>query len=465
LNRAATGVVRTPKWLTRALSSLKREAGLAIVFCLSASVAVRAQAPTNGVPGESSQPPAESLSLTEAQRAAFERNWDLLAAKSGIGLATAQLIVAKEFPNPTANWTTFKVGSRQAATPLGNTLWDRNYDSLATVSQLIEIAGKRHDRQMAARAGIQGAKARFYDAKRTLDQGVTKAYIAALLAQENVLVLNQSAGYLRHEAQIAEVRFKAGDISESDEKQIEINADQFELQAKAAEATAVQARIGVEVLMGLTHPKGAWRPVESLDNLAGLLAPPPAETKPNAARPDVLAAEADLRGGLANLKLQKALRIPDPTFSLGYEHEPPGGGPPVDTFNLGVSFPLPLWNRNGGNIKAAQASLQQFEFALGKVRTQAKADVANAEVEYGEADSRLHRYQEQIRPKATQVRESVAFAYEKGGASLVDLLDAERTDNDVRLAAAQALSDTASAVADLKAARTVLSEAELNSNK
>jgi len=137
----------------------------------------------------------------------------------------------------------------------------------------------------------------------------------------------------------------------------------------------------------------------------------------------------------------------------------------VDTFNLGVSFPLPLWNRNGGNIKAAQASLQQFEFALGKVRTQAKADVANAEVEYGEADSRLHRYQEQIRPKATQVRESVAFAYEKGGASLVDLLDAERTDNDVRLAAAQALSDTASAVADLKAARTVLSEAELNSNK
>jgi outer membrane protein, heavy metal efflux system len=63
------------------------------------------------------------------------------------------------------------------------------------------------------------------------------------------------------------------------------------------------------------------------------------------------------------------------------------------------------------------------------------------------------------------VRESVAFAYDKGGASLVNLLDAERTDNDVRLATAQAMSDTASAVADLEAAQGVLSESELKSYK
>jgi cobalt-zinc-cadmium efflux system outer membrane protein len=80
---------------------------------------------------------------------------------------------------------------------------------------------------------------------------------------------------------------------------------------------------------------------------------------------------------------------------------------------------------------------------------------------YQEARARLQRYQEQIRPRSAQVRESVAFAYDKGGASLVDLLTAERDDNNVRLAAAQALSDTASTAADLKAARTVVSETEL----
>jgi outer membrane protein TolC len=96
---------------------------------------------------------------------------------------------------------------------------------------LIEIAGKRHDRQMAARAGILGAKARFYDAKRTLDQGVTKAYIAALLVENNIRILNESSRLLRHEADIAGARFKAGDISDSDNKRIEINAAQYELQA------------------------------------------------------------------------------------------------------------------------------------------------------------------------------------------------------------------------------------------
>jgi len=73
----------------------------------------------------------------------------------------------------------------------------------------------------------------------------------------------------------------------------------------------------------------------------------------------------------------------------------------------------------------------------------------------------LRQYQEQIRPRSAQVRQSIAFAYSKGGASLVDLLTAERDDNNVRLATAQALSDAASTAADLKAARTIVSETEL----
>ena len=77
----------------------------------------------------------------------------------------------------------------------------------------------------------------------------------------------------------------------------------------------------------------------------------------------------------------------------------------------------------------------------------------------------MAHYQNQILPKSQRVRESVAFAFEKGGAALVDLLEAERADNDARLATAQAMSDAASAAADLEAARNVLSETELNSQR
>ena len=186
------------------------------------------------------------LSLAEAKQIAFQRNWDLLAAKSEIDAAQAQLIVAREFPNPTASVSTAKIGDRESGTTLGNGLWERNYDSIAAVSQLIEIGGKRHNRQVSARAGVAGARAGFFDARQLLDQGVTKAYIAAVLAGENAWILNESAGFLRHEADLAEVKFKAGAISDSDEKQIEISAEQFELQAKSADAAAVQTRIAVK---------------------------------------------------------------------------------------------------------------------------------------------------------------------------------------------------------------------------
>ena len=399
------------------------------------------------------------LSLGEAQRIAFQRNWDLLAAKSGVELATAQLLVAKEFPNPNFSWSTLKIDPNGNATSLGNGLWERSYDTIVSVSQLVEIGGKRYARQTSARSGITAARARFLDARRSLNQGVTKAYVAALLADENARVLEQSASALRREAEIAEARFKAGEISDSDRKQIQNSAEVFDLQAKSAKTAALQARISIEVLLGVKDAKGQWIAQDSLESLGLSVSP---DEVPGAAgiRPDVLAAEADLRKAEADLDLQKAQRIPDPTFSLFYERNPPGM-PGPDTFGLGVSFPLPLWNRNRGNIHAAEASKEQSALSLGKISAQSQADIATAELAYEEARQRLRQYQEQIRPRSAQVRQSIAFAYSKGGASLVDLLTAERDDNNVRLATAQALSDAASTAADLKAARTIVSETEL----
>ena len=171
-------------------------------------------------------------------------------------------------------------------------------------------------------------------------------------------------------------------------------------------------------------------------------------------RPDVLAAEADLRRANADLYLQRAMRVPDPTLSLQVEHNPPGGGPPIDTYGAGVSFPLPLWNRNGGNIGMAQAASEQAVLALEKARFQARSDLANAREAHAEAVARWTRYHDQIVPRSAKVRETIAFAYRRGGVSLVDLLEAERADHDIRLAEVQAMADAVCAAADLAAAET-----------
>jgi len=398
---------------------------------------------------------AQAFSLAEARRLACERNWDLLAARTGLDAATAQLLVSQEFPNPTFSYSTAKIGSQAGSTALGNGLWSRSYDTIFAINQLIEIGGKRQARKASAQAGVIGAQARFHDARRLLDQGVTKAYVAAVLAGENARILTDSAEMLRHEAEIAQTRLQAGDISEADEKQLENNADVLALQARSAATAAVQARIAVEILLGVNQPRGLWIPTDSLAQMVG---PIPPTNATNALRPDVLAAEADLKQSKADLQLQKAMRIPDPTVSFLVEHNPPGGGPPEDTVGIGVSFPLPLWHRNRGEIQSAQATVDKNALMLARARAQMAADVANAQAACTEASERWQRYQNQILPKSQKVRESVAFAYEKGGASLVNLLEAERADNDARLATAQAMSDTASAIADLKAATEIMAK-------
>ncbi|MHB8521956.1 MAG: TolC family protein [Limisphaerales bacterium] len=390
------------------------------------------------------------LSLAEAKRIAFERNWDLLAARSDVDIATAQKIVAKEFPNPAVSLLATRINTdgRPSGTVLGNSVWHRNYDSFAAINQLFEIGGKRSSRKASAAAGYQAAEARLKDARRVLDFGVTQAYVVALLAETNVAILKQSAASLSREARIAETRLKAGDISLADENQIEIAADRLELAARTSEAAATSARIAVEVLMGVEHPRGDWASGDSLEGLA-LLQGDVTRLRAAQERPDLVAAEAALHKAEADLRLQKAMRIPDPTFLTQYERNPPDQ---PNTIGIGVSFPLPLWNRNRGAILAAQAARDQAALQVNKIKMQIAADLANAQVAYREASARWRQQRDAIQPKSGKILTTVTFAYEKGGASLLDLLSAERNDNDVRLATAQAAADTVSAVASLEAA-------------
>jgi cobalt-zinc-cadmium efflux system outer membrane protein len=402
------------------------------------------------------EPVAPTLSVADARRAAFLNNWDLLAAKSDVDIATAQRLVAREFPNPTLSLGTSKISfdGHPNGTSQGNGLWERSYDTVTAIGQLIEIGGKRAARKVAAAAGLRGAEARLADARRLLDQAVTQAYVAAVLAERNEQVLADSVASLRQEANIAAARQHAGDISTADQSQIEIAAARLELDARDAEAAARAARVQLEILLGERKPQGHTQLTETLEQLSEAspgqrATAAPSELMAPPQRADLTAAEAARTKAEADLRLQKAQRVPDPTVSFQYEHEPPDL---PNTVGLMVSFPLPLWNRNRGNITAAEAVVRQAATQAEKVRAQIIADIVTARVAFDAAQARWRRYREELQPKSGKVRESVAFAYQKGGASLLDLLTAQRTDNEVRLATAQAAAAAANAAAALRAA-------------
>lgn len=426
-----------------------RPSGCGLILLAGVLFSSPAPAATNSPAAAPGRPGLQNLSLADAQRLAVQQNWDLLAAAAGVDVATAQKIVAHEFPNPTLSISTAHVSldNHPNSTSEGNGLWQRSYDTIFAVNQLFEIGGKRHHRQASAQAGWEEARAQFLDARRTLDLGVAKAYIAAALAGENAEVLSASAATLHEEARLAAVRQNAGEISQADKEQIEITAERFEADAQAAQSAAAQARVGLEVLLGVARPNGAC---SLADRLEALVTEREVNTNSTGMwRPDVMQAEAAWRKAEADLRLQKANRIPDPTVLAQYEHNP---SDLPNTAGFGVSLPLPLWNRNRGNILAATAAREQARLAFEKAKAQAAADIATGLLAYNEAARRWQRYKQSVRPKSERVRQTKAYAYQKGGASLLDMLVAERDDNEVRLAALQAASDAANAMAGLKAA-------------
>jgi cobalt-zinc-cadmium efflux system outer membrane protein len=101
---------------------------------------------------------------------------------------------------------------------------------------------------------------------------------------------------------------------------------------------------------------------------------------------------------------------------------------------------------------AAEAARKSAEAQVAKTRANIAAEIVSARVSYESAESRLRQYRGDILSSSSDILKTVSFAYQKGGASLLDLLSAQRNDNDVRLAAAQAAAEKANAAADLRAA-------------
>ena len=399
--------------------------------------------------------PTGGVSLDEAIRAAVIHNWDLLAAKTNIDLNHAQELIAKEFPNPTFSLGTTKINvdGRSSKTGKDSGFWSRNYDTVAAVGQLIELGGKRTWRQLAAKQGLLSSEAAFQDAERQLKNGVIKAYAKVLQEDEVVAILKESEETLKHEAEITSRRLDAGDVSEADKQQIDIAAERFAADREVEESNATNARISLELLMGVAKPEGKIVLSHKLPELAQKLAQDKAGSKGE--RPDLVAAEALVKQMEANVGLQKAGRVPDITVQVQYEHEPPDQ---PNTAGIGFSIPLPLWNRNKGAIAAAEAQKANAQLGVEKIRSQVISDTNQAWATYHSANDKWQRYTQTISPKSRDSLAALTYAYRKGGIPLVALLTAQRNDNDIRTAAAQAALDTVSAAADVNATRPYLTK-------
>jgi cobalt-zinc-cadmium efflux system outer membrane protein len=385
-----------------------------------------------------------TLTLADALALAEQQNPMLGAQAQSIESSRAGEITAGLRPNPTLQNDT-------TSATLG-------------VYQEFEVAGKRRARLESARLATSISQTDFADARRTLVFNVRQAFVGALLAKANVALAQENLESFQKVVDLNRVRLEKGALSGADFLKIEIQTLQFQtdledatLALKTAKAS-LRALVGGSNLEGEFDVEGTLRATPFERNLADL------QQLAMANRPDLKSAEAGIRKGEADVHLARANSFPDPTIGASLLHtgNEIGGpswfepfypkGETSNAMGLGVSFPLPLFNRNQGEIARARSEQRRAEYLARAARNQVLQDVETAYASFESSRDRVRLYEQTYLSRARESRDIAEFAFQKGATSILDFLDAERTYRTTQLAYRRELAAHETNLAQLEAA-------------
>ncbi|WHZ22001.1 MAG: CzcABC family efflux RND transporter, outer membrane protein [Nitrospira sp.] len=392
-------------------------------LCVLPAVGMAARA-TEPVLAAPVPPPAVRLSLTEAMALFLKENLDLLIAKYGIDSSKGQQITARLFPNPV-----LQIGTLASFTQ-GNTAG--NSGSFATqVQQLFELAGKRGYRIESAGFGVQTAEADFEDAVRQLGFTIKDSYYRVLVAQRRLALAEENRDRFARILDVNTIRFKKGYIAEVDLIRIRLQVVDFQSQVIESIQEGESARAELRQLLRLSPATKLELTTEMdyrrVDPDMGKLRSVALDI-----RPDIKGRRAALSQREADLKLAKAYRIPDVTIGAGYSVQGPRGpdNQQMGILNLGV--PLPLFNRNQGGILQAEVGVQSAQADLDRTVNRVENQVDVAYRNLLQSRRLVEAYLAGVLDDARSTFTIVERAYERGGATILDLLDAARTSRTIQ---------------------------------
>ncbi|MGQ0811561.1 MAG: TolC family protein [Nitrospiraceae bacterium] len=364
------------------------------------------------------------VSLDEALALFLRQNLDLIVARFGIDYSRGQQITARLFPNPLLS-----VGTQGSFTQ-GNTP-AKSSEIQTQVQQLFELAGKRGYRIESAGFGTQSAEANFEDAVRQLNFTVKDTYYRVQLAQRRLTLAEENRDRFSRILDVNSIRFKKGYIAEVDLIRIRLQVVDFQSQVIQAIQDADSARADLRQLLRLSPATQLELTTEldyhRVDPDIGKLRNVVVDV-----RPDIRAKRLARSQREADLKLAKAYQYPDITIGAGYSVQGPRGPDNQQMTILNFGVPLPLFNRNQGGILQAEVAAQTAEADLARTINQAENQVDVAYRNLVQSRRLVEAYLGGILEDARSTFTIVERAYEKGGATILDLLDAARTSRTIQ---------------------------------
>jgi len=382
--------------------------------------------------------PVIPATLTLGQAVALFRahGLDLLIAEAAAEGAAGDALAAGAIQNPSVSGGFYHSFFQDNAFESHNGWFVGLGDSNAIVDTL---SGKRGLRRSVADAALAAARLGRADALRTLELQVKQIYYQTVAAGEALELAHETAEATTHTFDLNQIRYKSGAISEVDLSRTETAKLEAEQMVDAATLALRTAKVQLAFLLGQRHlfndftvDAGQLRartPALQSTSVAALV------ERAMEARPDLRAQESQRTRAAQSVALAHRQRFPD--FGLGVQYTeqgsgnaPPPGSPSAispPTLEISLTGTLPLFYQQQGEIKKAEADARTQDAAAAKLRAQVVADVENAYAGYQTAQRQVQRMEGRLLDRAQRARQLVELQYQKGAASLLEYLDAQRT--------------------------------------
>ena len=403
-----------------------------------------------------------TLALVPGARAQQPLNWDQVKAKfetvnpalkadaDNVDEMRAEEITAFLRPNPQF---TISVDGNQAAphngvwTPFKGTTEQPNF------SYLHEREHKRELRLESAQEGTRITQSQHEDLERNMVFALRAAFVGTLQAKFILDLSKADLDYYDHIIEISRTRFKAGDLAQIDLDRIELLRVQYESEIETAVVNLRTAKIQLLQMLNDRTPVDQFDVTGQFDFSDALQPLDAYRDAALAARPDLQAALQTVQQSKTNYKLAVANGSTDPTFAGWFTNNSSTNNPNgSETIGVSVSIPLRIFDRNQGEKKRTLIDIDRSQQANMAARAQVFSDVDTAYELVRSNVELLKPYKTKYNDQALRVRDTVTFAYEHGGASLMDFLNAQSDYRQVQLAYAQLIGAYLTAAGQLNLA-------------
>lgn len=387
---------------------------------------------------------AEALRLSgvEAGPEVPDLNPRIAAPQADAEAARALIEQARLRPNPDVSLEVENIAGSGAFSGL------RATEYTLSVGQRLELGDKRSARVRAATAEARVSELRSELALAELGLSVRERYVSAVAAAAAVELATDIVERNRELARIAGVLVEVGREPPLRALRAQAALAEAEANLQAAEAASHAARAALAALWGDVGPPPQVPALfPDID--------PPAELLVSTRQLPLEIAQAERRAAEAAIARERSLRVPDPVVSAGVRRFEESND---QAFMVGVSVPLPIWNRNQGNIAAAQARLRAATAREAVVQADFEQAVLQARSDYLAAEARVETLSEASLPQAEEALRLVRIGYRNGRFPLIEVLSAAEARDDIRetlIAAQEARGQAAATLIRLAATQGV----------